>query len=359
MVRGYKRKKLTNKHHKVSKMTLMNLNQLLPCNKKYTTTQHTKHAIIMKQNSIMEIAKRNERVQLVNLCCKYSEEQQKSFRLATEASDITDSTLNTNGDNSKPTYYLHKAFIGYMDNRNKETEYTLFKDHFENTRKVIGILNQLKDQKQTPLVNNSEPKIKFDKKLLVLDLDETLISSNECPPHNWDNTEIINFQLTNKFNYTIYVKFRPFVFEFLEAVSKYYDIAIFTASEKAYADSIINKLDPERKLISKRYYNTDCDQLNGIFVKDLSKLGRSLKDVIIVDNTVLCFAYQLNNGVPILSYYGDGQPCDSELIDLKDFLLYLKDFSDVRQPITDYFKWDQLCEIYKEKEKVMESIFYD
>lgn len=356
MVKIQKKKKLA---PKVSKTKLMNLNQLLPSDKKYPSAVGARNSSFAKTNPHIEHVRRNEKTQLLNLCCKYSEEQNKLFRWAAEAADTLGSTTHTKGEPTKPSYYLHKVFIGLMDPGNKETEYSPFKDHFENTRNVFGIINDMKDKKPKAAVNAAEMRAKHEKKLLVLDLDETLISSNECPPHNWDNTDVVNFQLANKFNYTIYVKFRPFVFDFLEAMSRHYEIAIFTASEKAYADAIINKLDPERRLISKRLYNSDCDQVNGIFVKDLSKLGRNLKDVILVDNTVLCFAFQLNNGVPILSYFGSGKGSDTELIDLKEFLISVKDCADVRVPIADYFKWDKVCESYKDKEKVVESIFYD
>ena len=356
MVKIQKKKKLV---LKISKTKLMNLNQLLPSDKKYTNAIGSRNSTFMKSNPHIEHVRKHERTQLLNLCCKYSEEQNKSFRLAAEASDTHGSTANTKGEAGKPSYYLHKVFIGMMDASNKETEYSAFKEHFENMRNVFGIINDMKDKKPKTVISSGEQRAKHGKKLLVLDLDETLISSNECPPHNWDNTQIVNFQLSNKFNYTIYVKFRPFVFDFLETMSKHYEIAIFTASEKAYADAIINKLDPERKLISKRLYNSDCDQINGIFVKDLTKLGRNLKDVVLVDNTVLCFAFQLNNGVPVLSYYGSGKSNDTELIDLREFLISIKDCADVRVPIADYFKWDKICEGFKDKEKVVESIFYD
>ena len=139
-------------------------------------------------------------------------------------------------------------------------------------------------------------------------------------------------------------------------MNKHYEINIFTASNQAYADPIIKELDPKGKLISKRYYNSDCDKISGIFIKDLSKLGRNLKDVIIVDNTVLCFALQLANGIPILSFYGDTSKKDTELKDLKHFLLYLKDKKDVKKEINSYFKWNEFDK-FKDANRLVHHIF--
>ena len=361
MAKSHKRRKPIAKPSKVSRTKLMNLNQLLPSDKKYRASNVTRELIHNRNFGSVILAQEKEQTQLMNLSRKVKNEQNKALRFATESSDTNQSTREARDEKQAPAYYMHKVFIGMMDDRKKETEYTSFKYHFEHTTNVFGIIKEIRNQMPKASLTGTEPKTKtkHSKKLLVLDLDETLVSSNECPPHNWDDTHIINFGLPNKFDFTIYVKFRPFVTYFLETISQHYEIAIFTASEKDYADAIINKLDPERKLISQRYYNTDCDKLNGIFIKDVSKLNRSLKDVVIVDNTVLCFAYQLENGVPILSYYGDSMNSDRELFDLREFLCYLKDFEDVRKPIAEYFKWATLDECHKNKNRSFESIFYD
>jgi len=51
-----------------------------------------------------------------------------------------------------------------------------------------------------------------------------------------------------------------------------------------------------------------------VFVKDLRILGGvPLSNVLIVDNYIYSFAYQLENGIPVTSYYGN-DPDDVELV---------------------------------------------
>ena len=66
-------------------------------------------------------------------------------------------------------------------------------------------------------------------------------------------------------------------------MSKYYEIIVFTAAVKEYADWILDKIDP-KWLISHRLYRKNTTIQNGVYLKDLNKLGRDLSKVIIIDN---------------------------------------------------------------------------
>ena len=126
---------------------------------------------------------------------------------------------------------------------------------------------------------------------LVLDLDETLVHFFE------DNNEA-------------YVKVRMGAECFISILSQFCEIVIFTASTKFYADTVIDGLDC-KDLIDHKLYREHTYDYNGINVKDLSKLGRDLNKVIIIDNIEENYIFQPNNGLNIIDFEGDEN--DNEL----------------------------------------------
>lgn len=66
---------------------------------------------------------------------------------------------------------------------------------------------------------------------------------------------------------------------------------VFTASDKQYADAVLDYLDPTKKLIQARFYRDSCFKSEGIYVKDLRIFRKNLKDVAIVDNNIFAFAF--------------------------------------------------------------------
>jgi len=66
-------------------------------------------------------------------------------------------------------------------------------------------------------------------------------------------------------------------------MSKYYELVVFTAGLKDYADWILNDFD-RQGYITHRLYRDHTKYRNGVYVKDLYKLGRDLSKTIIVDN---------------------------------------------------------------------------
>ena len=64
---------------------------------------------------------------------------------------------------------------------------------------------------------------------------------------------------------------------------------MFTASHQAYADAILDYIDPNNEYIQARLYRQHCFLTSeGYYVKDLRIFGdRDLKDVVIVDNDLI------------------------------------------------------------------------
>lgn len=92
---------------------------------------------------------------------------------------------------------------------------------------------------------------------------------------------------------------------------------MFTASHQSYADVVLNLLDPTNEIFEMRLYRDSCVKTNdGVYVKDLRIFEncRKMEDLIIVDNAVYSFGYQLENGIPIIPFYDDKE--DEELLHL-------------------------------------------
>ena len=105
---------------------------------------------------------------------------------------------------------------------------------------------------------------------------------------------------------------------------------VFTASHKCYADVVLDYLDPTGEFIHTRLYRESCIVTDGIYIKDLRILAnRNLKDVIIVDNVACSFGYQLDNGIPIISWHDDKN--DKELLNLMNYLKILVEVEDIRE----------------------------
>ena len=188
----------------------------------------------------------------------------------------------------------------------------------------------------------------LNKKTLILDLDETLVHSSFTPFEN--NDIILNVDFDGMM-YNIYVLVRPGVDKFLKDISKLFEIVIFTASLSNYASPLLDILDPEN-IIKYRLYRDHCTFINGIYIKDLKKLNRNLKDLIIVDNSPLAYAFDMDNGLPIKTWYEDKD--DVELGKIAKILEFLAKTKDVRKYIKKFVKENEI--IYEDAMNYIKNI---
>lgn len=126
--------------------------------------------------------------------------------------------------------------------------------------------------------------------------------------------------------------------------NKDFEVIVFTASHQCYADVVLDFLDPDHSLIHHRLYRDNCVQVNGVFIKDLRVLNRPLSQVIIVDNSAYSFGFQLENGVPIISWRDDKY--DKELLNLTGYMKMLSEASDIRELNTQTFHLATFYEDY-------------
>ena len=183
------------------------------------------------------------------------------------------------------------------------------------------------------------------KKILLLDLDETLVHSSFQPLGKDKNNQIIQPDiflkiLFEKKYYNLYVLTRPYINQFLKDMSKLFIIYIFTASIQEYANPLLNEID-KNNIISYRLYRDSCTLTNdGKYVKNLNILNYNLKDLILLDNNPISYSFNKNNGVPIKSWHNDKN--DKELIKIGNFLNFLSTVDDVRYYIPRVVEKDEI-----------------
>ncbi|XP_033110294.1 CTD nuclear envelope phosphatase 1A-like [Anneissia japonica] len=171
------------------------------------------------------------------------------------------------------------------------------------------------------------------RKTLVLDLDETLIHSyhdglirpNSKPtiPPDFVLKVTIDAHPVRFFVYK-----RPHVDFFLDVVSQWYDLVVFTASMEIYGSAVADKLDKGRGVFKRRYYRQHCTLDCGSYTKDLSAVSDDLSKVFIVDNSPGAYKLFPENAIPVLSWFSD--PSDVGLLNLLPMLDALRFASDVR-----------------------------
>jgi len=158
------------------------------------------------------------------------------------------------------------------------------------------------------------------KKTLVLDLDGTLVHSSTTPiPTGYHFS--ITFEGHERPSY--YVLKRPGVDDLLQQLGAtgLYEIVLFTAASKEYSDAMVDMLLDSLPAIDSRYPNKNrdiippthrlsishCAKVEGVlgYMKDLSVLGRDLKNVIFADSFSSSYHLQPKNAIPINPWKGE------------------------------------------------------
>ena len=194
------------------------------------------------------------------------------------------------------------------------------------------------------------------KKLAIFDLDETLV---HCQSSKINKCQYqIEVNLPSRKKGLIGINIRPNWEKALNIIKDKYIIVVFTASHSTYADAVLNFMDPNNKYFKYRLYRNNCTSVKyegkEIYIKDLTVFKNiDLKNIIIIDNSVVSFTYQLNNGMPILPYYDSER--DNELICLAYYLMRIYDYEDLREANKLYVKLDYYKEAAIEKFKMEEE----
>lgn len=171
--------------------------------------------------------------------------------------------------------------------------------------KDLAETKKRENAKPPSFFNITLPKSKYGKKkrLLLLDLDETLVHSENFQEGVQYDFIVDFMDYSGKSLDSVGIFFRPYAEQFLKDVAEDYVVAIFTAQTQEYADAVCNQLDPEG-VIQEKYYRQHCTPIRDFFVKDLDMFPNiSKEDIFIIDNFIYSFALDLQNGIPIKPYY--------------------------------------------------------
>ena len=270
-------------------------------------------------------------------------------------------------------------FESALRNKNNlgKTQYNLFSpDKFTNTEFCGSdyleytldcmdlILKKNTSQKQSKnKVNFNFPKTRGNKKkkIALFDLDETLVHcTGDIRLQNEPYQYSIDITLPGNKEAKVGINIRPFWKKTLNLIRKYYHIVIFTASHQAYADAVLNFMDPSNKYFKYRLYRNNCSLVdiddNKFYVKDLDIFDEAydLKDIIIVDNSVLSFIYHLENGIPIVPYYNEDK--DGSLYVVGLYLMHIYKENDLREANKKYINLESFLNEAKTRNEIEEPI---
>lgn len=100
-------------------------------------------------------------------------------------------------------------------------------------------------------------------------------------------------------------------------------------------------IDPYKEIFSLRLYRHHCIRKiidNDVYyIKDLRIFRNiNIRDLVIIDNSILSFCHQIDNGIPILPFYDNKE--DNELFYLTKFLLNIVHENDLRNIIRNEIK---------------------
>ena len=185
---------------------------------------------------------------------------------------------------------------------------------------ILGSIFLLKNRNFRP-VPNPYVRTKNNKEYsLVIDLDETLIHFK--PQNNGEDGGIL--------------RVRPGINKFLDEVGKYYELIVFTTATQDYADELIDAIEEDKIYFEHRFYREHATIIDNDFVKDLSRIGRPLDKIIIIDNMPQNFKLQKENGIIIKAFWGEDNS-DTALIELIPILINIaKEGGDVRKGLVKY-----------------------
>lgn len=168
-------------------------------------------------------------------------------------------------------------------------------------------------------------------KTLVLDLDNVLIHSDWTRGRGWRTFK------------------RPGADDFIADLAQYFELVVYTSQLPTYADPILDRLDPHR-MIQYRLYRDSTNYVDGKHVRDLSKLNRDLRQVLLITADDDAWSLQPENAIK-LRKWKTSHKADTVLLDMMPFLeaIVRSNVPDVRSVVKSYEGEEDVAKAFKER----------
>jgi Dullard-like phosphatase family protein len=218
--------------------------------------------------------------------------------------------------NSKSTKNLDRSDVISVKSTKSSNYFGKIDKH---NNKILKLINEYEKNKiEAPFIKTPNRK----KYSIVFDLDETLI----------------NIEFKDLTNNKCILHFRPGLFKFLSDIQPYYELMTFTSASKEYAQPIINEIESKNKYFDFNFFREHSIIFGNDFVKDISRIGRDMKKIIIIDNMEENFRLNKKNGIKIYPFYGNKN--DNVLFELENILIaiYKQGYEDLTIALNYYSK---------------------
>ena len=154
---------------------------------------------------------------------------------------------------------------------------------------------------------------------LVLDLENTLVSSHWDRKHGWRHAK------------------RPGVDKFLLDMAQYYEIVLYSPSIGDFANDVVNSLD-KNGCIMHRLYRDSTYYKDGVHIKDLNSLNRNVKRMVVLDDDPAAVKFNPENLIRVKAYTDPNDRTDNTLARITPFLIEIarENYSDIPTLLSQY-----------------------
>lgn len=223
---------------------------------------------------------------ILNQWLKASKRENNTITEDVDAEDADDQSRFSKATISSANSQLQRNSQIEQPVEEEEEENELHKIHMLQSLQALQYMKNIEmprlDELSDKFVYLPPPKNPNITKTLIFDMDETLIHwvddiQEECPQTVLDVTfedgEVVEAG----------VNVRPYAIDCLKAANELFQVIVFTASHKWYADVVLDHIDPTGELIQYRLYRDSWYKTDdNIYIKDLRIIrNRELKDLVI------------------------------------------------------------------------------